>query len=260
MPAIASTVGDWRSLIGRHLIHLRRMPDKVVSATVLPMIFVLVFGLLFGSVISLPSGNYREFIMAGIFTQVMITAVPNTAIGLIGDLKGGLVDRFRSLPMAPSAVIVGRTVADTILRAGTCVAISVVGLVIGWRTHTGVLEVLVGYATLLLFGFTMAWLGALLGLTVKSPEAAASTPSVLLMPMMFLSSAYIPLSGLPSWLCTIAEWNPISAVVNAVRLLWGNPNPTRGFTTEHAIPLALAWLLAILAVVVPVTIRRYHCP
>lgn len=250
---------DWRALIGRHLLHLRRMPDKLISATVLPMVFVVLFGVLFGSAITIPTGNYSEFIMAGIFTQVMITAVPNTAIGTLEDLGNGLVDRFRSLPMSPSAVLVGRTVGDTALRAVTCLAMTAVGYAIGWRLEGGVLGALAGFGVLLLFGFTMAWLGALLGMRVRSPEAAASLPSVLLMPLMFLSSAYVPLGGLPAWLRAIAEWNPISAVAGACRELWGNPAAAGdSFAAQNPVPMALAWLGLILLLVVPAAIRRYR--
>ncbi|MBC6447456.1 ABC transporter permease [Actinokineospora xionganensis] len=250
---------DWRALIWRHLLHLKRMPDKLISATVLPMVFVVLFGVLFGSAISIPNGGYQEFIMAGIFTQVMITAVPNTAIGTIEDLNNGLTDRFRSLPMSPSAVLVGRTVGDTALRAVTCVAMTAVGYAIGWRLHGGVLEAIAGFGLLLLFGFTMAWVGALLGMRVRSPEAASSLPSVLLMPLMFTSSAYIPLGGLPGWLRAIAEWNPLSAVAGACRQLWGNPAAAGdSFAARNPVPMALLWLAVILALVVPAAVRRYR--
>ncbi|GAA4433117.1 ABC transporter permease [Actinokineospora soli] len=256
---IVTVIEDWRALVWRHLLHLRRMPDKLISATVLPMVFVVLFGVLFGSAISIPNGDYREFIMAGIFTQVMITAVPNTAIGMLEDLGNGLVDRFRSLPMSPSAVLVGRTVGDTALRAVTCVAMTAVGLLIGWNIGGGVGAALAGFGILLLFGFTMAWVGALLGMKVRSPEAAASMPSVLLMPLMFLSSAYIPLGGLPGWLRAIAEWNPISAVAGALRELWGNPVAAGdSFAARNPVPMALAWLALILLLVVPAAVRNYR--
>lgn len=256
-----ATLTDSGALIGRHLLHLRRMPEKVVSATLLPMVFVVLFGVLFGSAITVPGGGgYADFVMAGIFVQVMITAVPNTALGVVEDLGNGLVDRFRSLPMSPAAVLVGRTVGDTALRAVSCVAISVVGLLIGWRPHTGPLETLAGFGLLLLFGFTMAWVGALLGLVARSAEAAASLPSVLLMPMMFLSNAYIPLTGLPDWLRVIAEWNPLSAVVGACRELWGNAGAALGdsFPSRHPIPMALGWLAVIVLLVAPLAVRRYR--
>ncbi|WP_019819311.1 ABC transporter permease [Saccharomonospora saliphila] len=255
-----SAGSDAAALIGRHLRHLRRMPEKLLSATLMPMGFVVLFGLLFGSVISVSGGSYQEFIMAGIFTQVMMTCVPNTAIGTLEDLRNGLVDRFRSLPMSPAAVLVGRTVGDLALRAVTVLAMTGVGFAIGWRIDTGIGPALGAYAVLLLFGFTMSWVGAVLGLVARSGEAAATMPSILLMPLMFLSSAYIPTTGLPGWLQVIADWNPLSAVVNALRSLWGNPAATsvESVTVAHAVPLALGWMALILALTVPLAVRRYR--
>lgn len=253
-------LSDGGALIGRHLKHLRRMPQKLISATLMPMAFVLLFGLLFGTVIAVPGGNYHDFIMAGIFTQVMMTCVPNTAIGTVEDLRNGLVDRFRSLPMNGAAVLIGRTVGDMALRAVTCVAMTAVGLAIGWRMHDGVFAALGGYALLLAFGFTMSWVGALLGLIARSGEAAATMPSMLLMPLMFLSNAYIPTSGLPGWLQVIAEWNPLSSVVGAVRTLWGNPGVgvDGSFLSQHAVLMALGWMALILALVVPRAVKSYR--
>ncbi|WP_051399678.1 ABC transporter permease [Haloechinothrix halophila] len=255
-----TALSDCRALIGRHLRHLIRMPEKLVSATLMPMGFVVLFGLLFGSVISVSGGSYQEFIMAGIFTQVMMTCVPNTAIGTVEDLRNGLVDRFRSLPMNSAAVLVGRTAGDLALRAVTVLAMTAVGFAIGWRIETGFFAALGAYAVLLLFGFTMSWIGAVLGLVARSGEAAATMPSLLLMPLMFLSSAYIPTGGLPGWLQAIANWNPLSAVVNALRSLWGNPAATDAsvFTVQYAVPLALGWMALILLVTVPVAVRRYR--
>lgn len=256
-----SFVDDCRALIGRHLRHLLRMPEKVISATLMPMGFVVLFGLLFGSAITMPhGGSYQEFIMAGIFTQVMMTCVPNTAVGTLEDLRNGLVDRFRSLPMSSAPVLIGRTVGDLALRAVTVVAMSAVGLLIGWRIDGGIAAAAAAFAILLLFGFTMSWVGAVLGLVARSGEAAATMPSILLMPLMFLSSAYIPTSGLPAWLGAIADWNPLSAVVNALRSLWGNPAATSAdtFTVQYAVPLALGWMVVILALTMPIAVRRYR--
>lgn len=257
----ADLLTDGPALIGRHLLHLRRMPQKIIAATLLPMIFVLLFGVLFGSAIGMPSGgDYQEFILAGIFVQVMLTAVPNTAIGTVEDLSNGLVDRFRSLPMSGSAVLVGRTVGDLALRAITCVAISAVGLAIGWRIHTSVWEAAAGFALLLAFGFAMSWVGALIGLLTRSAEAAATMPNMLLMPLMFLSTAYIPTGGLPGWLQAVAEWNPLSAVVGALRTLWGNPVAAsgHGFPTQHPVLTAVGWLVLILAIAAPRAVVRYR--
>ncbi|SOD62614.1 ABC transporter efflux protein, DrrB family [Streptomyces zhaozhouensis] len=257
---MSTAVVDGVVCVERHLRHLIRTPGKLVNAVLLPMIFALLFGLLFGSVIEVPNGGYEEFIMAGIFVQGVMTAVPNSAVGAVEDLRNGLIDRFRSLPMSNAAVLIGRTVGDMVLRALSCVAMAGVGLAIGWRVHTSFLEVAAGFALLLLFGFTVAWVGALIGLSVGNAETAASVPSVLLMPVMFLSNAFIPLTGLPDWLRVVAEWNPLSAIVGACRELWGNPAASNSgsFPTENPVLLSVVWMVAILAVVAPLAVRKYQ--
>ncbi|MGW3954158.1 ABC transporter permease [Streptomyces sp. NPDC004752] len=255
-----SAVSDGLICFERHLRHLRRKPGQLVNAVLLPTVFVLLFGVLFGSVIEVPHGGYAEFIMAGIFIQGVMSAVPGTAVGTVDDLRGGLVDRFRSLPMSGAAVLIGRTLGDTVLRALGCVAMAAVGLGIGWRTHESPAKVAAGFGILLLFGFTMAWLGALIGLSVGDPQAASQVPSLLLMPVLFLSNAFIPLTGLPHWLAVAAQWNPLSSVVGACRELWGNPAATsaHSFPAEHPVSLSLAWMAVILAVVAPMAVRKYR--
>lgn len=253
-------VSDGLICFERHLRHLRRKPGQLVNAVLLPMVFVLLFGVLFGSVIEVPNGGYAEFIMAGIFVQGVMSAVPGTAVGTVDDLRNGLVDRFRSLPMSGAAVLIGRTLGDTTLRALSCVAMAAVGVGIGWRTHESAAKVLAGFGILLLFGFTMAWLGALIGLSVGDPATASSVPSLLLMPVLFLSNAFIPLTGLPHWLSVAAEWNPLSAVVGACRELWGNPAATSGnsFPATHSVALSIAWMAVILMVVAPLAVHKYR--
>ncbi|MEU9031345.1 ABC transporter permease [Streptomyces sp. NPDC048383] len=260
MSAAVEAVQDGAVCVERHLRHLRRAPGRLVNAVLLPMVFVLLFGVLFGSVIEVPDGGYAEFIMAGIFVQSVLTAVPDTSVGAVEDLRNGLVDRFRSLPMSGAAVLIGRTVGDTALRAISCLAMALVGLAIGWRTHTGPLSVAAGFGILLLFGFTVAWLGALIGLSVGDPSTASSVPALLLMPVMFLSNAFIPLTGLPEWLRVAAEWNPLSSVVGACRELWGNPAATAGhsFPNDHPIALSLIWMALLLAVAAPLATRKYR--
>lgn len=252
--------GDWLAMSERHLLHLRLIKERVVGVVMLPTLFVVVFGLMFGSVISVSGGAYQEYIMAGIFVQVMLSVVPSTAVGTIEDLRNGLMDRLRSLPMANSAPLIGRSAGDTALRALGCVPMATVGYLIGWRVHGGLLSVLAGFAVVLLFGFTMAWVGALLGLTFGSAETAVTFPSLLLMPAIFLSSAFVPLTQLPVWLRTIAEWNPLSAVIGAVRVLWGNPvaASSGALPVRYPVLAALFWLGIALAVVVPLAGRKYR--
>jgi ABC-2 type transport system permease protein len=251
---------DTMALTGRHMRHIARVPEKLIGVTVGPVVLVLVFGYLFGSAMSVPGVNYREYIMAGIFTQVMFSAVGTTAAGVSADLNNGLVDRFRSLPMSRFAVLLGRTVSDLLMTALSCVVMAVVGALIGWRAHHGVLKIVAGFALLLLLGFTMCWLGALLGLVVRSPEAVNSVAMLLTMPFIFLSNAFVPLNGLPRWLQVLAEWNPISAVVASCRRLWGNQAQAteHAFPTDHPVFVSCVVLGVMLALVVPLAARAYQ--
>ncbi|MEV5281239.1 MULTISPECIES: ABC transporter permease [unclassified Streptomyces] len=257
---MSELVSDTFALTGRHMRHIARVPEKLIGVTIGPVVLVLIFGYLFGSAMSVPGGNYREYIMAGIFTQVMFSALGTSAAGVADDLNNGLVDRFRSLPMSRYAVLLGRTVSDLAMTALSCVVMAVVGSLIGWRAHNGLLKTIAGFALLLLLGFTMCWLGALLGLLVRSPEAVNSLAMLMSMPFTFLSNAFVPLDGLPRWLQLIAEWNPISAVVSSCRDLWGNPGTvvSGALPAQHPVPTALLVLGLLLAVVAPLAARAYH--
>ncbi|MCZ4125419.1 ABC transporter permease [Streptomyces sp. H39-S7] len=253
-------VDDTLALTGRHMRHIARVPEKLIGVTVGPVVLVLVFGYLFGSAMTVPGGNYHEYIMAGIFTQVMFSAVGTSAAGVAGDLHNGLVDRFRSLPMSRYAVLLGRTFSDLIMTALSCVVMAVVGTLIGWRAHHDPLSTLAGFGLLLLLGFTMCWIGALLGLVVRSPEAVNSVAMLITMPFIFLSNAFVPLGGLPRWLQIIAEWNPISAVVSACRTLWGNEATvtSTAYPSQHPVVASCLTLTLLLVVVVPLTARAYQ--
>ena len=253
-------VSDTLALTGRHMRHIARVPEKLIGVTIGPVVLVLIFGYLFGSAMNAPGGNYREYIMAGIFTQVMFSALGTSAAGVADDLHNGLVDRFRSLPMSRYAVLLGRTVSDLTMTALSCVVMAVVGSLIGWRAHNGILQTAAGFGLLLLLGFTMCWLGALLGLLVRSPEAVNSIAMLMSMPFTFLSNAFVPLDGLPRWLQLIAEWNPISAVVSGCRELWGNPGTSvsNALPAQYPVPTALVVLGVLLAVVAPLSARAYH--
>jgi ABC-2 type transport system permease protein len=251
---------DWLALIERHLLHLRRMRQRLIPIVLVPTMFTLVFGLLFAPVVAMRGGTYREFVMAGIFVQLVTSAVTSGAIGVIEDLRTGLMDRFRSLPMSGAAVLVGRSFGDMMTRAVCCVPMALVGVAIGWRVHRGALALLAGFAVLLLFGFALAWLGALFGLLSGSPETAVGVPGLLLMPMTFLSNAFVPLNRLHGWLRTVAEWNPLSPVVASVRELWGNPSVStvEGFPMRHPLLMTAIWWVAIMAVAAPLAVRRFR--
>ncbi len=257
---MSELLSDTLALTGRHMRHIARVPEKLIGVTIGPVVLVLIFGYLLGSAMSVPGGNYREYIMAGIFTQVMFSALGTSAAGVADDLHNGLVDRFRSLPMSRYAVLLGRTVSDLGMTALSCVVMAVVGALIGWRPHHGILQTAAGFALLLLLGFTMCWLGVLLGLVVRSPEAVNSIAMLMSMPFTFLSNAFVPLDGLPRWLQLVAEWNPISSVVSSCRRLWGNPGGTvsDALPAQYPVPTALLVLGVLLAVVAPMAVRSYH--
>lgn len=253
-------VSDSFALVGRHMRHLKRAPQKIISVTLMPVMFVFLFGYLFGSSMRVPEGNYHEYIMAGIFTQMMLASVINTGVGVAEDLSNGLVDRFRSLPMAQGSVLLGRTVSDLVLNAISCLAMLSVGLLIGWRIDNGLLKGIEGFLLLLLLGFAMTWLGSLVGLLLRHPQAVNSVAMVITMPLTFLSATFYPLSNLPGWLRPIAAWNPVTTLVTAMRDLWGNPTGNGAhpaFPLRHAVPVSLAMVAVILAVVIPLANRAY---
>jgi ABC transporter DrrB family efflux protein len=257
---VTETLSDSLALIGRHLRHLLRVPERLLSVTLMPVMYVIVFGFLFGSAMQVEGGNYREYIMAGIFAQVMLANLQTTAVGVVDDLRNGLVDRFRSLPMSRYAVLVGRTVSDLMLSAVAIVVMSLVGYLIGWRVNTGVSHIVAAFGILLLLGLGAAWLGALLGLSLRNVEAVSAVMSMVMMPLTFLSSAFIPLSGLPDWLRAIAVWNPLSAVVGALRELFGNPTSVAdsSFPSVHPIPVAVGLVALIIVLAMPLAARKYR--
>ncbi|MBM7056843.1 MULTISPECIES: ABC transporter permease [Streptomyces] len=258
---MTEAISDSLALAGRQMRHIRRMPEQLLGITVMPIAFVVVFGYLFGSAMQVPGeGGYKEYIMAGIFAQVMLANITTTAVGVVNDLNNGLVDRFRALPIARSSVLIGRTGADAVLVTWTCAMMALVGYLIGWRAHNGVLQTLGGFGLLLLMGFAMSWLGALIGLTLRNVETVSALSGIIMMPLAFLSNAFVPLDGLPGWLRTIAEWNPVSAVVSASRQLFGNEQgATSGaLPAEHPVAASLIVLVVLLAVVVPLAGRAYE--
>lgn len=257
---MTEALSDSLALTGRHLRHIARVPERLLSVTLMPVMYVVVFGYLFGSAMQVEGGNYREYIMAGIFAQVMLANLQTTAVGVVDDLRNGLVDRFRSLPMSRFAVLIGRTASDLLLSSIAVVVMAGVGYMIGWRVHGSMVEAVGAFGILLLLGLGAAWLGALLGLTLRNVEAVSAVMSMVMMPITFLSSAFIPLSGLPDWLRTIAVWNPLSAVVGAVRELFDNPvsSGDTSFPSLHPVPIAVVLVVALIALAMPLAARKYR--
>lgn len=260
--SMRSALHDGGVVTRRNILKMKRLPDIVVFATIQPIMFVLLFSYVFGSAITVPGVSYREFLMAGIFTQTVAFGSANTCIGLADDLQKGIIERFRSLPMSRSAVLIGRTTADLLNNFFVVVVLTGSGLVVGWRIRTGVLDAIAGLVLLLLFAYAMSWISALVGLSVRSVEVAQSAGFIWLFPFTFVSNAFVPTAGMPRVLRVVSEWNPITAVTTALRKLFGNTNeqlaPYTSWPDRHAIPLAFAWCVLILWVFVPLSVRRYR--
>jgi len=258
---VRQALADGLIVTWRNLKRVPRIPELAIFAIIQSIMFVLLFAFVFGGAIPLPNGgSYREFLMPGIFAQTVVFAAATTAIGMTDDVNKGLIDRFRSLPMARSAVLTGRALFDLVYNAGILVVLMATGLAVGWRVHTGVLEFLAGVALLLLFTFAMSWVGVLMGLTLKTVEAANQVGFTVIFPVTFLSNIFVPPETLPSWLRPFAEWNPVSTLTASCRELWGNPNPfaAEGFPADHPILLTLIWIAVLVAVFAPLGVRRYR--
>ncbi|HKT05636.1 MAG TPA: ABC transporter permease [Rugosimonospora sp.] len=246
----------------RNLIKIKRVPDLLIFSTLQPIMFVLLFAYVFGGAIHISGVNYREYLMAGIFTQTVAFGSGITGIGLADDLQKGVVDRFRSLPMSRAAVLVGRTTSDLLNNVLVVAVMSACGLLVGWRVHTNPLKVVAGFLLLFAFGYAMSWISAVIGLSVKSVEVAQSAGFIWMFPLTFLSNAFVGTDSLPGWLRPVADWNPISSVVLALRDLWGNaPSGLargEGWAPRHARELALLWIVVILVAFVPLAVRAYR--
>ena len=258
---LRQAVADGLVIAGRNLRRVPRIPELAIFAIIQSIIFVLLFSFVFGGAIPLPGGgSYREFLMPGIFVQTVFFASVTTAIGMTDDVNKGILDRFRSLPMARSAVLSGRALADLVYNSGILLVLMISGLAVGWRVHAGILETLAGVGLLLGVTFAMSWIGVWIGLNVPTVEVANQVGFTFIFPLTFLSNIFVPPETLPSWLQPVAEWNPVSALTAATRQLWGNPNPyiAHGFPAEHPILLTVLWTMALLAVFVPLGVRRYR--
>lgn len=239
-------------ITGRNLTVLRRLPQLIVFATIQPILFVLMFRYVFGGAIEIPGVRYVDYLMPGIFAQTVAFGAITTAVGLSEDLSKGLIDRFRTLPMARSAVLAGRTIADLTRNLGVVVLMVAMGYLVGFRVQTDLLGLLAAVLLLLLFGFAFSWVFALIGLSVSNAETAQAAAFPLLFPMIFASSAFVPTATMPGPLRAFAEHQPVTAVVDAVRaLVLGGP-------TAGPVLTSLAWSLGILAVAVPLAVRRYR--
>jgi ABC-2 type transport system permease protein len=258
---LGSAARDGLIIMWRNLKRIPRIPELAIFAVLQSIMFVVLFAYVFGGAIPLPGGgNYNDFLMPGIFAQTFVFACATTAIGMTDDVNKGIIDRFRSLPMARSAVLTGRSLADVVYNGGILIVLMLSGLFVGWRVQTGIPELLAGVALLLLFAFAMSWLGIWMGLNVPTVEVAQQVIFTVLFPLTFISNVFVPPQTLPDWLQPIAEWNPTSTLTGSLRELWGNPNPfaTGSFPSENPILVTIAWVVFFIVVFGPLGVRRYR--
>ena len=261
MSTMTDALVDGTVVAKRNLIKIKRVPELLVFTTLQPIMFILLFAYIFGSAIDTGAVNYREFLIAGIFAQTVIFGATLTGAGLADDMKKGIIDRFRSLPMSRSAVLVGRTTSDVLNNVLVITVMSLTGLVVGWRIRTSFLEALGGFLLLLLFAYAISWIMAYVGLIVPSVEVVQSASFIVIFPITFIANTFVPSENLPSVLRTFAEWNPVSSVTQAARQLFGNlppdvPEPAT-WALQHPILYTLLWVAIILAVFVPLSVRQY---
>jgi ABC transporter DrrB family efflux protein len=248
-------LADTWAMTRRNLIHISRAPLQLSDVTIQPLIFTLLFVYIFGSGIPIPGGgSYVDYVLAGILALNLVSSTMGTAVGLSTDLHEGMMDRFRTLPMWRSAVLVGRSLADLLTALLCALIVALTGLAVGWRPGANAASVIGGFALMLFFAYAVQWVSACLGLNAKSPETAASFGFIVLLPLTLVSNALVPTQHMPGWLQAITTWNPVSAVVAGTRVLWGNPNPSgtiQAWPMQHPIQAALIWSVVILAVAAP---------
>jgi ABC-2 type transport system permease protein/oleandomycin transport system permease protein len=247
-----AAVRDTKAVTQRYLLHYIRVPQLLVFSTIQPIIFVLMFRYVFGGSINTGPVPYVDFLMPGIFLQVVVFGSLATAIGLATDLKSGLMERFHALPMWTPSVLVGRTLADLLRNVFVVILMMAVGLAVGWRIHTNWLGVVAGAGLVLLFGYAMSWIFATVGLAVKDPETAQAAAFPVLAPLVFASAAFVPVANMPGWLQPWARNQPVSVTADAVRAL------TIGGPTWDLVLKSIIWSVVILAVFAPIAVRLYR--
>ena len=250
-PALYWTFADALVLAKRHLVQIPRIPEELIFATIQPIMFVLLFRYVFGGAIAVSGTSYVNYLMAGIFGQTVIFGATTTGIGLATDLQKGLVDRFRSLPMAKSAVLTGRTISDLVRNTFVVIVMWIVGLLVGFRPQGNPLAWLAAIGILLLTSFAFSWISASIGLLVSTVEAAQSAGFIWLFPLTFASSAFVPPSSMPGWLRVFANHQPVSVIIDAVRGLLLNK------ADASTIWQAVAWCIGILVVFIPLSVWAY---
>ncbi len=245
-------VSDTAGITVRNLRRMIRTPRLLVFSSIQPVMFVLLFRYVFAGAIKVPGGHYVDYLMPGIFVQTSLFGGASTAVGLATDLQGGMVDRFRSLPMARSAVLAGRTFADLVRNIFVVMLMVGVGSLVGFRFHGTVVTDVGGLVLVVLFGYAFSWVFVSVGLYVKDPETAQVAGFLPLFPLVFASSAFVPVASMPGWLRAFADVQPVSVSVNAVRAM------VSGGPVEHLLWQALAWAFGILVVFAFLGVRQYR--
>ncbi len=263
MNALAEATSDAVTITRRNLKKIIRVPDLLVFTIISPIMFVLLFTYVFGGAIGEQDTgvDYTEFLIPGIFAQTVVFGSTFTGFSLAEDLQKGIIDRFRSLPMSPSSVVVGRTAADVGINIISLAVMALTGVVVGWRIHSSVLDAIAGFVLLLVFAYAVSWIMAVVGLVVRTPEVVNNASFLVIFPLTFIANTFVSISTLPGPLATFANWNPVSSVTQAARELFGNTSPTAPppevWSLEHPVVYTLIWVVIILAVFVPLSIRQY---
>jgi len=263
MNPVVRAVRDSHIVAQRNLVKIIRVPEILVFVLVSPIMFVLLFAYVFGGAIDPGAGvNYREFLIGGIFAQTVVFGSTFTGAGIAEDMQKGIIDRFRSLPMSRSAVLAGRTASDVLYNLLSLIIMALTGLLVGWRVRGSVLDAVAAFALLLAFAYAFSWVMALVGLMVPSVDVINNASFIVIMPLTFISNAFVPLESFPSGLRTFVEWNPVSSVTQAVRELFGNTNPAApvpdAWSMQHPIAYTLLWIVILVAVFAPLSIARYR--
>ncbi|XLE02094.1 ABC transporter permease [Streptomyces sp. 184] len=264
MGGVGQSVRDSLVVAKRNLLRMSRIPEVVIFGLIQPIMFVVLFSYVFGGSMNVGGSTnaevYREFLMAGIFAQTVTFATAGAGAGIAEDMHKGLIDRFRSLPMARGAVLTGRTLADLVQTALTLVVLAIVAALVSWRFHEGVLKALAAFGLLLLLGYAFTWVGALIGLSVRTPEAATSGGLVWLFPVTFVSNAFVDSGNMTPWLRHIADWNPFSATVQACRELFGNPGVVQSdaWPMQHPVLASLIYSIVIVVIFRTLAVRKYR--
>ena len=249
------------TIVWRNLLHIRRMPEMLLDVTVQSVMFVLLFAFVFGGAIAVDGSNYKEFLLPGIMVQTMVFSSAIVAMGLTNDLQKGIVDRFKSLPVPRSAVLVGRSISSLIHSSIGVAVMGLTGLLIGWRIRNGVVDAVLGFLLLLMFGFALIWLGIWVGSLMRTVEAVQGFMFTVMFPLTFVANTFAPTETMPAWLRAIAEWNPVSAVTQACRELWGNGLPApadAAWPLQHAVPVSIAWSLILTAIFAPLAVTAFR--